>query len=342
MVTIGYSALGVSLPLFVAHRTGLFEEQGLRVKMKGYPTAHPLVEDIIDEGVPCGGFAAFPIALHRHVRARPLHYACAVAEDLDNPISFLLVRKGSGIRSLDDLEGRRVGVLPTKAYREWLKVLLGRAGLGYHQVKLDKTCKCMETCATSKVPIERMVPVHDVLPHETAGALRSGRVDAIFTNDPGVTDAVRSGVADIFGDRPILPSLLGSPFLFGSFVLDSHFVAERPDEARRIVAALDEGVRFCQQDPAEARRLATSYLPPSCADLRDGLGRPMFLTSREVDTARLQATMDLLADGGMIGGGRLDISPWVLGADTALPPASAPRSTPRLRPDHAESVRRCA
>jgi ABC-type nitrate/sulfonate/bicarbonate transport system substrate-binding protein len=189
--------------------------------MRGYPTAHPLVEDIMDDGVPCGGFVAFPISLHRHARTRPLHYACAVAEDLNNPISFLLVRKGSGIRSIEDLAGRRVGVLPTKAYREWLKVLLARAGLGYHQVKLDKTCKCMETCAANKVPIERVVSIHDVLPHETAAALRSGRVDAIFTNDPGVTDAVRSGVADIFGDRPILPSLLGSPFLFGSFVFDS-------------------------------------------------------------------------------------------------------------------------
>jgi ABC-type nitrate/sulfonate/bicarbonate transport system substrate-binding protein len=337
MVTIGYSALGVSLPLFVAHRTGLFADHGLQVKMRGYPTAHPLVEAIVDDGVPCGGFVAFPISLHRHARTRPLYYACAVAEDLDNPISFLLVRKGSGIRSIEDLAGRRVGVLPTKAYREWLKVLLTRTGLGYDQVKLDKTCKCMETCGANKVAVERVVAVHDVLPQETAAALRSGRVDAVFTNDPAVTDAVRSGVADIFGHRPILPSLLGSPFLFGSFVLDSDFVANRPDEARRIIAALDEGVRVCQQDPAEARRLASNYLPPSCGDLRDGLGRPVFLTSREVDTVRLQATMDLLADGGMISG-RVEIGPWVMGTDTTLPNGSAPRPTRRHRPDHADLV----
>jgi ABC-type nitrate/sulfonate/bicarbonate transport system substrate-binding protein len=83
MLTIGYSALGVSLPVFAAHRTGLFADQGLRVKMRGYPTAHPMVEAIMDDGVPCGGFVAFPIALHRHVRSRPLYYACAVAEDLE-------------------------------------------------------------------------------------------------------------------------------------------------------------------------------------------------------------------------------------------------------------------
>jgi ABC-type nitrate/sulfonate/bicarbonate transport system substrate-binding protein len=340
MVTIGYSALGVSLPLFVAHRTGLFADHGLQVKMRGYPTAHPLVESIMDDGVPCGGFVAFPISLHRHARTRPLHYACAVVEDLDNPISFLLVRKGSGIRSIEDLVGRRVGVLPTKAYREWLKALLARSRLGYHQVKLDKTCKCMETCATGNVPIEQMVSVHDVLPRETAAALRSGRVDAIFTNDPGVTDAVRSGVADIFGDRPILPSLLGSPFLFGSFVLDSDFVADRPDEARRIIAALDEGVRVCQQDPAEARRVAGAYLPPSCGDLRDGLGRPVFLTSKEVGAARVQAAMDLLADGGMIGG-RVDMGPWVMGTDTPLPQRSASRPARRPRAEAVELGTSC-
>jgi len=341
MVTIGYSALGVSLPLFVAHRTGLFADQGLNVRMRGYPTAHPLVEGIIDEEVPCGGFVAFPIALHRHVRARPLYYACAVAEDLDNPISFLLVRKGSGIRSIEDLAGRRVGVLPTKAYREWLKVLLGRAGLGYHQVKLDKTCKCMTTCAASSVPVERMVSVHDVLPHETAAALASGRVDAMFSNDPGVTAAVRSGVAEIFGDRPILPSLLGSPFLFGSFAFDSEYVAERPDEARRIVAVLDQAVRFCQQDPAEARRLAGPYLPPSCSDLSESLGRPIFLTSRELDTTRLQDTIDLLAEGDMIGG-RVEMSPWVLNADTPLPSrSSTPRAARRSGAPRVERVGSC-
>ena len=340
MLTIGYSALGVSLPVFAAHRTGLFADQGLRVKMRGYPTAHPMVEAIMDDDVPCGGFVAFPIALHRHVRTRTLYYACAVAEDLENPISFLLLRKGSGIRTIEDLAGRRVGVLPTKAYREWLKVLLARAGLGYHQVKLDKTCNCMTTCGAtgaSKVPIERIVSIDDVLPYEATAALRSGRVDAIFTNDPAVTDAVRSGVADIFGDRPILPSLLGSPFLFGSFVFDSKFVADRPDEARRIIAALDEGVRLCRQDPAEARRLAAAYLPSSCADLRDGLGRPVFLTSRELDVARLQATTDLLADGGMTGG-RVEMAPWVMGTDTYLPQGSGLRPARRPRADEAKPV----
>ena len=340
MVTIGYSALGVSLPVFVAHRTGLFAERGLEVKMRGYPTAHPMVEAIMDDGVPCGGFVAFPISIHRHVRSRPLHYACAVAEDLDNPISFLLLRKGSGIRSIEDLAGRRVGVLPTKAYREWLKVLLSRAGLGYHQVKLDKTCKCTETCAAAGVPVERMVSVHDVLPYEATSALRSGRIDAIFTNDPAVTDAVRSGVADIFGDRPILPSLLGSPFLFGSFVLDSDFVADRPDEARKIVAAIDEGVRVCQQDPPEARRIAAHYLRGSGADLRNALGRPMFLTSREVEVPRLQATMDMLADGGMINR-RVDIAPWVMSPDTPVPPRSAARPARRPRAQVAEVVSSC-
>jgi ABC-type nitrate/sulfonate/bicarbonate transport system substrate-binding protein len=332
MVTIGYSALGLTLPLFVAHRRGLFADQGLRVQLKGFPTAHPLVEDIIDRGVSCGGFVAFPISLHRHHRARPLHYACAVAEDLDNPISFLLVRKGLDrpIRSIADLAGRRVGVLPTKAYREWLKLLLARAGLGYHQVTMDKTCKCMEPCAKKKkqVPEELLVRGYDILPYETAAALRSGRVDAIFTNDPGVTDAIRSGAAEIFGERPILPSLLGSPFLFGSFVLDSDFVAEQPDDARKIVAALDEGVRLCREDPAEARRLSASYLPPSCADLREGLGRPLFLTSREVDVARLQTTLDMLADEGVVDE-RVEVGPWVLGSDSVLP---APRSVSERRP----------
>ena len=82
MQELGYSALGISLPVFVAQHEGLFADHGVAVRLRGFPTAHPLVEAIMLDRAPrTGGFCAHPIAFHRHINVRPFHYACAVVED---------------------------------------------------------------------------------------------------------------------------------------------------------------------------------------------------------------------------------------------------------------------
>lgn len=316
MHEMGYSALGISLPVFVAQQEGLFAEHGVPVRLRGFPTAHPLVEAIMHDRTPrTGGFVAHPIAFHRHINVRPFFYACAVVEDRENPISFLLVRNGSGIETIADLGNRDIGVLPTKAYREWLKLLGKRDGLGYHQMQLDSTCKCMQTggeCGTG-VPTMR---VFDVEPKDTVEALRSGRVDAVFTNDPGASAALEAGVAEVYGDEPILPALLGSPWYFGSFLLDSELVDAEPDTARRIVSALDDAIRFVRAHPDRARRHAEPFMPEECSNLRDPVGRPRFLTSDEVDAVAMQAMADSLAEHGVVRK-RIEMAPYILRADAA-------------------------
>lgn len=315
MYTLGYSALGISFPVFVAHAKGYFNDVGVSVTTRSWPTAHPVVDAIIDDGDPrFGGFIAYPIAFHRHLRARPLYYAGAVLEDRENPISFLLVRNGSGIETLADLGNRKVGVLPTKAYREWLKLLGKRAGLNYHQILLDKTCKCMKTesdCVSGRPTMK----VFDVQPRETVEALRSGAVDAIFTNDPGASAALKAGVAHLWGEDPILPSLLQDPYYFGSFVFDSRFVIEQPETTLKIVQALDEGVRFVRSNPHETREIARRYLPGDCGDPTEGIGKPLFLTSDEVDAGRLQLMANLVHKERIVGG-RLEVAPWILRSDS--------------------------
>ncbi len=313
MIEIGYSALGISLPLFVAERRGLFADHGLAVKLVSYPTAHPLVEAVVHAGGPaCGGFVAFPIAFHRHLAGKRLRYAGAVLEDRHNPISFLLVREGAGISSIEELGGRKVGVLPTKAYREWFKLLAAKHGLGYHQIKLEATCRCMETGEACSTGLPTM-KVYDVDPDQTVAMLASGELDAIFTNDPGATAAVAAGVAQVWGDEPLLPALLSDPHYFGSFIFDDAFAREQPAVVTRIVQAIDAAIRLVRAQPDMARRCASDYLPAGCADLSTALGRPRFMTSEEVDGARLQEMADQLEHHRIVRG-RVEVTPSLLRA----------------------------
>lgn len=135
---------------------------------------------------------------------------------------------------------------------------------------------------------------------------------------------MRAGVASPLGEQAILPSEIADPFLFDSFVFDSEFVACDPAIAHRITLALDEAVRFVRANEEEARRIATRYLPRECAELSDGMGRPRFLTSEEVDAAHLQTIADLFAAERVIGG-HIDVAPWVASPRTLRGLARRPR-----------------
>lgn len=229
---VGYSALRISLPIFVAERRGLFERHGVPVRLRRYETAQPLVEEVLDGRIDAGGFAALPIVVTAVSRGgSPPRLATAMIEDAEHPVSYLLRRAGAAApRDVADLRGRRVGILPTVAYARWLDAVLERAGVPPSEVTV--------------------VPV---APPQQAQALDGGGVDALFTNDPMATAAIAAGVAEPLGDAAPVPRALGGSLVFGSFLVHPDTWRERPDDVRRLVAALDEAIAQIDADQAAAR-----------------------------------------------------------------------------------------
>lgn len=235
---VGYCALRISLPLFVAEREGLFQKHGLDVRLRRYETAQPLVEELLDGRLGAGGYAALPIVLTAASRdGSRAHFATAMMEDREHPISALLRRPGEGaIRSPADLRGRSVGILPTVAYRRWLEAILRHAGVDPAEVR-----------------------VSPIAPPLQAGALAGGGVDALFTNDPMATAIVRSGVGEPVIDAPV-PTALGGSLAFGTFLIHPRLLRERPEDARRLIAALDEAIGFIEADQDAARAHMLHYV----------------------------------------------------------------------------------
>lgn len=278
-ITIGYSALRISLPVFVAAERRLFEAQGLDVTLVRYETAQPLVEEVLDGRVLAGGFAALPIVFTAAERdGSEIHLALAMVEDEAHPVSRLLRRRGDDtIGSAADLRGRTVGILPTVAYRRWLEALLRHAG----------------------VPIEE-VTVVAVAPPQQVQALDGGGVDALFTNDPMATAAVAAGVAEGVGPAAPVPAATGQPLVFGSFLVHPRLVRERPDVVARLLAALDDAVALVHADQDAARRAMTGYVR---APERPFVGRypdARYLDTRQADDATLAAAVRSMVELGVL------------------------------------------
>ncbi len=258
-VTLGVSALRISLPLFLAAQRDTFARHGLHVTLRTYPTAQPMVDDVTLGRVDAAGFAAWPIVLLASSRAPVAPRVATVLEEDDgHRLSYVLGRRGSGLRFPADAAGRRVGVLPTAAYRRWLPAVLRAAGV-------DPT-------TVTVVPVE---------PPLQAQTLAQGGVDMMFTNDPMATAMIARGVAEVIDDGPPCAKRLGSPFRFGTFVLSGAFAEGYPSVAARLVAAVDEAILEARSDPAAARRAMAAYLRPEERAFVDAYPPSRYRTSAE-------------------------------------------------------------
>ncbi len=294
-LTVGYSALRISLPVFVAKERGLFDAHGIDVELRRYETAQPLVDEVMDGRVLAGGFAALPIALVAANRQdEDLHLALAMVEDDEHPVSYLLRRReGSSVNEIADLSGRRVGILPTLAYRRWLDAVLRHSSVDPSSVQIVA-----------------------LAPPQQAGALDSGGVDALFTSDPMATAILASGVGERFGPPAPVPAATGGPLVFGSFLIHSRLSREQPATARRLIAALDEAVTILHSDQDAARLAMTEYVREAERAYVSRYPNARYLTSDRFGPVELSRAVDSMVEFGVIEQTR-DVSRWVLRAQEA-------------------------
>ncbi len=296
-VTIGYSALRISLPVFVAEQRGIFRRHGLDVTLRRYDTAQPLAEEVLDGRVDAGGYAALPIIMTAVSRggAAP-RLTTALIEDAEHPISRLLKKRGdASLTTVADLRGKRIGILPTIAYRRWLDAVLHAAGLAASDVS-----------------------VMPLAPPQQAAALADGAVDALFTNDPMATAMIARGVGELFGDPAPVPAALGGEVRFGSFLIGAGFAREHADVAARLVAALDEAIGSIEADQRGARRAMAPYVRPEERAFIESYPDARYLTSSQATGADLQREIDAMARLGILDA-PMHVEGWVLASPRQAP-----------------------
>jgi len=238
-VSIGYSRLRISLPIFVAQEQNLFQKHGVSVSLEMYETAQPMMQSLAEGKISVAGYTALPITYNAMQRSnQSLYFATALLEDQKHRISYLLRKKGGSIKAIGDLRGKKIGILPTIAYKSWLQEIL----------------------RANKVDLGSVV-IQQVAPELEVSTLNSGGIDALFTNDPMATAAIASGVGELITDMVEVPKYLGEPFLFGSFNAQKDWADTHASEFAAIIAALDDAIEFINQHPDEAKQQMRKYVP---------------------------------------------------------------------------------
>jgi NitT/TauT family transport system substrate-binding protein len=227
-IVFGYTAVTDFASVFVAREEGYFSQRKLEVELKFIPLNSTIPAALQSDSLQIGG-------------PTPSVFLQAVDGGLDLVVVAgggvtsksmtgigLVARAGSGIRTPQDLLGRKVGVPGLGAFlhvsfRAWLK----QSGVDHRKVNF----------------IEASFPQHGDL-------LRGGSLDAVVTADPFMGRIVDSGagyVASYYAT--FLPD--GQPTIVHAARRD--WVQKNPAAARAFREAVAEGAAFMRQPKNDAR-----------------------------------------------------------------------------------------
>ncbi len=222
-------ALTVALPanasvgaFFLADAKGLFARHGVAPKLERRRLGKDALQAVLDGKADLALVADTPFML-AVLRGEQIATIGTVFQS--RRAMALLARSERALRSGTDLAGKAVGVIPGTNAEFFLDAMLGAHGVDRSQVK-----------------------VVELGPEQLAGALRSGRVDAIATRPPLLSQLQRE-----FGVRAV--TIYGGDLFVDRYLIAARndTIAAHPDALRRLLAAVAEANALIREQPAMAQ-----------------------------------------------------------------------------------------
>jgi len=241
-------------PVLIAQYYGLFDEEGIMVEIEPTPGAGPTIEAVIS-GTADIGFTGHPavwkLADTRGIYLKLVHQGGVTGSQYrgrkidPEKSTLLLVKKGSGIKKIEDLRGRNVAInvlndLPHVS----LSILLKRAGYD-PQTFVNWV----------EIPFPQM-----------PAALAAGRVDAAVASAPYSILILAQGIGEPLVDPPLLPTAsiflptIGDPALLGAWWTSEETLRRKARAIVKFMRAVANGVRYMYGDEEKAIEIISKGL----------------------------------------------------------------------------------
>lgn len=193
----------------------------------------------------------------------------------------LIVKPDSTVKSFADLKGKTLGHVPGIQWRTISRHMVRAAGLDP-----DTDVKLVDLAVAMQVP-----------------AVVGGTVDATLSLEPVGSIAVASGKAKRAVVNPVA-KVIADPFYSGASIMTTKFMSERPDVARRVVAAIDQATDIVNADFAKIKSVIPKYTPIK-DDQLELLAQPYlrgFKDLNDTDLKSYQALIDVFIKEGVLTG----------------------------------------
>ncbi len=225
------------LPMFIGVEKGFFKQYGVDVRLKIVNTGTDMVSAMQKREVQIGDMSVTTFLKARHAgdpfRVIGIIMSDATRDNADEPLA-IVARQGSGIRTVEDLKGKRIGLAKGQTSDEYFKMVLARRGMKYEEGNIENI----------------------MAPPALAPALKEGKVDAVVSWEPFNT-AVLETVPDSY------VVLRGGGHLSYIMVATAHepTIQNNPQVVRKFVAGLAAASQFTRKNRNEAVEIFAKFVP---------------------------------------------------------------------------------
>ncbi|HIF6410831.1 TPA: ABC transporter substrate-binding protein [Klebsiella pneumoniae] len=238
---IGWVYALANAPALIAEKEGFYKQEGLNVELKSFGDGPVISQALAAHELDAAYIGATPVFqwFSRGLKGQ-------IIAKVNSGQAALIVPAKSGISTLADLKGKRIaGVKKGSGMDVLLRgVVLRPAGL-----IADKDVQVL-TMPAGNMP----------------AALQQGVVDAAFTWEPFISEALLRGDAKVLLDvNKIQP---GYPWYVLMALPET--LKDRPDDAVKLIRAHQKAVDFINQHPAEADRIMADAFKLQSIKTTDG------------------------------------------------------------------------
>jgi NitT/TauT family transport system substrate-binding protein len=248
-VKVGVFPVSSSLPYFVAVERGFFKEQNIDPEMIRLIGGPPNVAAMIGDQIDAASVLVTIEGMNANLKKPGVAmYISLNSQNKKYEMEQFVVRDGVDAKTLADLKGKKIMSAPGPANVTMAKAALAAVGLKEGDYTIDQL---------------------DMAQH--VNVMKSGAFDAGYTLEPNASVMRKMGIARTIEAGVIAHYVLGDPnanAFVGGCALTSHFIATRPDVARRFAVAWGQAVNFINTQPDEARKylVKNTLTPPDVAE----------------------------------------------------------------------------
>lgn len=275
---VGYLPISSALPLFVALEHGLFDEQDISVEPIKYQNGALMTEDVITGRIAAACPGPADVYLSKEVgSAGRFKIYLQTAYTPTNFIYSILVRKDSGIKKLEDLRGKKIGVFPGVTNKLLLELLFRQQ----FEWKPDKDVRVQGIAASLQLD-----------------ALETGEYDAICPLEPmGTIGIFRSNLKMI--DRGPIERGVLNPLYITLHAVSTKTMRDNPEQLRKFILAMEKAVDLMRADEQAMRALLPKY---TSLALEQAILTPIgeCVKINEASRPNFQKLIDLLAREGVL------------------------------------------
>lgn len=285
-VVVSVNPLSSALLYFIAVDRGFFKEAGIETEMKRIAVPSLTLGGMVANQLDAVAVMLAIDAANANIK-KPgvVTYISLNAQSTKHRMEQFVVRKGYPAQSLKELKGARIACVPGLGNVTLAKAALAQAGLKEGDYTLDQ----MEMAQHINV-------------------LKSNQYDAAYTLEPGATMMAQLDIATTIEAGVIAQIVLGSRTAnayVGGGAVSADFIKNRPDVAKRYVAAWGKALDFIETNPAEARKhlLGNTVTPESVVEIVPLLLHTPVAKLSAQDKVNFQAYVDYAVKTGAISEG---------------------------------------